>query len=106
MPPLERNLQAALLQYLKKLRQGDPTLVYRKKHGTAGGIAGDPDLYGCWRGVPFAIELKRPGEDPTELQRYHLNEWQAAGAVTGVARSRADLARILAEVAARRAPSH
>jgi hypothetical protein len=57
-------------------------LVLRKRHGTAFGIAGDPDFYGCFKGRHIEIELKRPGEEPTRLQRKRLTYWSAAGAIT------------------------
>ena len=37
-----------------------PGVVVRKRHGTAMGVAGDPDLYGSIHGRHFEIEVKRP----------------------------------------------
>lgn len=102
MPPLERSIQASVLNHLKKLRQADPTLAYRKRHGGAMGTAGDPDITGLWDGIHFEIELKAPGENPTLLQLARLAEWRQAGAVTAVVRSLDDLRQTLAEVATRR----
>jgi hypothetical protein len=82
---------------MKTLRQRDPTFLFRKKHGTRFGVAGDPDLYGAWHGVPWAIELKRPGEQPTQLQTLRLAEWSAAGAYTGVIHSMPEFHRWLGE---------
>jgi hypothetical protein len=93
--PLERHLQQTVLNHLKKLRQVDPTLVYRKRHGSGMGISGDPDIHGVWKGTAFEIELKRPGEEPTELQRARLEEWGRAGAVTAVIHSANELAALL-----------
>jgi hypothetical protein len=97
--PLERSLLATISRRLKKLQQADPTLVWRKRHGTSFGIAGDPDLYGVWGGVPWTMELKRPGEEPTALQRVRLEEWRRAGAWVGVVSSTAELEKALAEIA-------
>lgn len=78
--PLESQLQRSVERRLKDLHRTDPSFVWRKRHGSAFTTAGDPDLFGCWRGVPFEIELKRPGESPTLLQAARLSEWAAAGA--------------------------
>jgi len=51
------------------------------------GVAGDPDLYGVWRGRPFEIELKRQGQSPTPLQAFRIAEWTRAGASTFVVHS-------------------
>jgi hypothetical protein len=87
-----------VLNRLKALRQTDPTLAYRKKLGSVLGVAGDPDIYGVWAGIPFFFELKKPGANPTPLQLARLAEWKAAGAVTAVIRSLADLDEALREV--------
>lgn len=97
--PRERSLQKSVLNHLKKLREQDPTLIYRKRHGTALGVAGDPDIYGVWRGIPFEIELKRPGESPTPLQRLRLHEWAQAGACGAVIHSTHELEELLGQLA-------
>jgi hypothetical protein len=75
--------------------------MFRKRPGTAGAVAGDPDITGLWRGVHFELELKQPGANPTPLQQLRLAEWAAAGAVTAVVRSVDDLRQVLAEIATR-----
>ena len=57
-PVLEKYIVNAIMRKLKD-RRG---LVIRKRHGTAMGVAGDPDLYGTVRGRHFEIEVKRPGD--------------------------------------------
>jgi hypothetical protein len=64
-----------------------PRLVLRKRHGTVFGRAGEPDLFGSYHGRHFEIEVKRPGEEPTKLQRERLEEWAMSQAITGVAHS-------------------
>jgi hypothetical protein len=84
-PVLEKYVVARIMSALKKI----PGVVVRKRHGTAMGVAGDPDLYGTIHGRHFEIEVKRP-DDPasqlTELQTQRLLDWKLAGALTGVAR--------------------
>jgi len=79
----ESALVAGIIAALREI----PCCVVRKRHGTAWGIAGDPDLYGSINGRHFEIEVKRRGEEPTPLQQARLAEWRRAGAVTGVAHS-------------------
>jgi hypothetical protein len=93
-PVLEKYLVARIMNALKRQRGA----VVRKRHGTAMGVAGDPDLYGSVRGRHFEIEVKRPddpGSIPTELQVLRMQEWRAAGALVGIARSVEDALAIL-----------
>lgn len=89
--------KAVVLRIVTALRKV-PGIIVRKRHGTAMGVAGDPDLYGTYNGRHFEIEVKRP-YDPnsqlTELQTRRLMEWRQAGAITGVARSVDDALQIL-----------
>jgi hypothetical protein len=76
-PPkvLERTIKLAVKKRLKELGPecyshwpvqiglGDPTL----------------DCVGCYQGVYFAIETKRPGAKPTKLQWVTIENIQAAG---------------------------
>jgi hypothetical protein len=67
-----------------------PGVVVRKRHGTVMGLAGDPDLYGTFRGAHFEFEVKRPNDPAsqlTKLQEQRLGEWGRAGAIAGVVRS-------------------
>ena len=95
-PVLEKAVVARIMGELKTR----PGVVVRKRHGTAMGVAGDPDLYGTIGGRHFEIEVKRP-DDPssqlTKLQAQRLQEWKTAGAITGVARSVDDALVILGE---------
>jgi DNA-directed RNA polymerase subunit RPC12/RpoP len=91
---LEGAVVARIMADLKKR----PGVVVRKRHGTAMGVAGDPDLYGTIRGRHFEIEVKRPNDPSsqlTKLQTARLLEWNLAGAITGVARSVEDALAIL-----------
>ena len=84
--PLEASVVAKILAKLKTY----PNIVVRKRHGTAMGKAGDPDLYGILDGQHFEIEVKRPGDPSsqlTALQVVRLEEWKGGGAITGVART-------------------
>lgn len=90
MPPLESSLLRAVERRLKAVAARDPTLVWRKRFGGPMAKRGDPDLHGVWRGTPFEIELKRPGEEPSPLQTHRLAEWRRAGSHTFVVHSLAE----------------
>lgn len=93
-PVLEKAVVARIMTTLKKLTG----VVVRKRHGTAMGVAGDPDLYGTINGRHFEIEVKRPNDPSsqlTKLQTERLLEWKMAGAITGVARCVDDALAVL-----------
>jgi hypothetical protein len=86
-PVLEKAVVSRIVAALRKV----PGLVVRKRHGTVMGVAGDPDLYGSYRGKHFEIEVKRPFDSKsqlTKLQGQRQEEWRINGnAIVGVARS-------------------
>jgi len=79
----ESALVAAIVEKLR----ATPGLVVRKRHGTAWGIAGDPDLTGCCLGRHFELEVKTPAGALTRLQEARLAQWARVGAITAVVRS-------------------
>lgn len=79
----ESALVAGIIAALREI----PGCVVRKRHGTAWGFAGDPDLYGSINGRHFEIEVKRRDREPTPLQQARLAEWRKTGALVGVAHS-------------------
>ena len=87
MPRNDRPRESAIVARIMASLRQIPGCVVRKRHGTAWGVAGDPDLYGSVNGQHFEIEVKRPGENPTRLQEQRLAEWWDAGALAGVAHS-------------------
>lgn len=79
----EKSIETAIRKALEK--RG---CLVRKRHGGGyGTLAGEPDLYGCYTGLAFVIEVKRPGGKLTPLQERRLKEWRDAGAATYVAYS-------------------
>lgn len=76
--PLESSITSSILKYLN-------ALPYCMAEKIAGGSfqKGKPDIYGCWRGRMFKIEVKTPdhGNKPTPLQARHLKEWAKVGCV-------------------------
>ena len=78
----EKSIVDASLRWLRKL----PECKARKRRG---GVSnkGHPDIYGSIFGIHFEIEVKAPGNKPTKLQKVRLDEWDNAGAITGVSYS-------------------
>ena len=90
--PLEKQIVDSIVKVLRTT----PGCVVRKRHGTVFGVAGDPDLYGTINGRHFELEVKQPGNPPTELQLRRLEEWHVAGATVGVVHSVQEAKEILA----------
>lgn len=90
-PCRESSIVASIIRCLRDI----PGITIRKRHGTAWGVAGDPDLYGSLRGRHFEIEVKTQQGNLTVLQQRRLKEWAEGGALAGIARSVADARRIL-----------
>ncbi len=82
--------ESALVSAIVETLRATPGLVVRKRHGTAWGFAGDPDLTGCYLGRHFELEVKTPAGVLTRLQEARLAEWARAGAITAVVRSVSD----------------
>ena len=91
--PREAAVVTRILAWLREL----PQCRAVKNHGGAYGQAGEPDIHGSIGGRAFFIEVKRPDprSQPTELQKHVMQEWAAAGAIVGVARSLDDAKQLL-----------
>jgi hypothetical protein len=58
-----------------------------KLHGSPFMEIGTPDLFACYHGQFYAVELKVGKNQPTLIQHKRLQQWAAAGAAVGVCRS-------------------
>lgn len=56
-------------------------------HGHPFQEAGVPDLLFCWEGRFGGIEVKIPGEEPDDLQQYHIDQINLAGGIAFCAHS-------------------
>jgi hypothetical protein len=81
-PKTESKITGAIIQMIR--RRGHWA---RKVHGNAFQTAGIPDVDAVIFGRSVRIEVKRPGEVPTELQNRVLAELERAGAFVTVATS-------------------
>lgn len=77
----EQKVQNRILSYLKTLKDAGMPIFYEKRQ--AGGFAykkGIPDIYGCYAGIHFEVEVKRPGGSPSALQEKFEMIMKHAGA--------------------------
>jgi hypothetical protein len=97
MPAKSRtSTETALKRRVMQMLSAEyPGAVVRKRHGSIYSTVGDPDLYILFAGVHIECELKRPGENPTPIQVRRLDQWRAAGAVTAVIHSVADMRALM-----------
>ena len=77
---LQRRIQGAL-------RSAFPGCYVQKIHVSEFAAAGTPDLLCCIHGRFVALEVKVPGEQPTVLQEFALNNIRHAGGWAAVVSS-------------------
>ena len=82
----EKAIQADIVKHLR----ASGAWVF-KVHGGPMQLKGVPDLVGCWHGVMFALEVKKPGERLTAIQAHIIEQIKAAGGIAGRVESVADV---------------
>ena len=82
------------MNYLRSL---DRCYCYNM-HGSAWSGSGRPDIIGCYMGVMFCIEIKRPGEVPRAIQIYELGRWREAGALAWYATNLDQVKELMAHI--------
>lgn len=85
-------MQRACIEVLKRRK-----CWYTNTRTGGYGRNGVPDLIGCYRGVFFAIEVKRPmtSSKPSRAQERELLAVQKAGGIATIARSKQDVIDML-----------
>lgn len=74
------SVVSPILKFINSLPNGKAINV----HGGIYTERGTPDIIGCINGRMVAFECKRSDlEDLTEIQKWRLSEWIAAGAIVG-----------------------
>jgi hypothetical protein len=96
LKPKESQVKAAIMEWLSLQKNCfawvntstgiyDPTKkVFRRRTGT-GMINGVADILGIWRGIPLAIEVKRPGGKLSPKQKDFLERFACQGGIAIVA---------------------
>jgi len=90
--PSEAGLQARILKHLNDL----PRCWAVKFPGVL--RRGVPDVLVCYRGRFVAIEIKRPGQSPTKLQRAVIQQIQDASGIADVVCALDEVRAILLEI--------
>ena len=90
--PSEAAIQTRILRYLNGLPRSwackFPGVLRR----------GVPDVLACYRGQFLALEVKRPGQEPTALQRAVIDQIHDAGGVAEIVHDLDEVRQILLEV--------
>lgn len=63
---VEQKIQAKILGFLKSMGCYTVKVMAANRNGV-------PDILGCYKGHFIAVEVKRPGNKPTELQQAHID---------------------------------
>ena len=87
--------ESAITKSIIDLFNQIPGSWWMKKHGSAWGRRGVPDVFFVFGGRFFAFEVKQPGEQPTRLQRIEASKLRMAGAIAQVVHSANDVRSIL-----------
>jgi len=90
--PSEAALQAHTLKHLNGL----PHCWAVKFPGVL--RRGVPDVLVCYRGQFLALEIKRPGQSPTALQRAVIRQIRGAGGIADVVHALDEVRAILLEI--------
>ena len=76
---LEKTRQKQILKFLNAI----PNCIAESRTQTGYGKKGGADIFGCFNGRHFELEVKQPGAQPTKLQKEWLDRWAANGSISG-----------------------
>ena len=93
---LESSITKKILAYLNE----QPYTYALKAHGGMYGTGGQPDITCVCCGRAVMLEVKRPGEEPTERQKKRMRDWHTAGALVAVVFSVDDVKALLGKAPA------
>ena len=86
--------ETKLVDYIQQQLR-DAGAYVTKNHGGAFQPRGRPDLEVCFRGLYLAIEVKVPGNKPTTVQSFTLDEIRDAGGWAGTISSREQIDQLI-----------
>ncbi len=79
-PPLRVRSETERTKDVLDWLKAQPRTYAFKKHTSAQGEGGHPDIFACRAGRMVLVEMKKPGERPDTRQMQRLRTWQDAGA--------------------------
>lgn len=79
---------------IKSYVAGLPASFVIKWHGSSVTGAGVPDLWGAYRGVPFAVEVKAKGNAASTAQRRWVKRLRHSGYISAVVYSLDDFVKL------------
>lgn len=85
---MESKIQSKILRYLESSGFYVVKIIRANRDGV-------PDIVASVRGRFVAFEVKRPGEKPSELQKYNIDEIERAGGLAFVVESREEVEDII-----------
>ena len=88
---LEKKIQKGIMDYLETVPYTNFAKIAQGPHSKNGVV----DIVGCYLGRSVVIEVKRWTKEPTALQAQYLNDNVEAKGFSGVARSVADVVKIM-----------
>ena len=91
MSQLEGKIQSKILKKLKAAG------IYARKN-IINNKKGIPDIIVCYRGKYVALEVKRPGKEPTDLQLWNIKAIRKSGGVAEIVYGWEDVVTVLNEV--------
>jgi hypothetical protein len=92
-PIYEKTIVAGIISRLRRI----PGCWAEKTHGERFG-AQRLDITGCYKGRRFEVEVKRPGEKPTERQLATMQRWRDCGAVVACLHSVEEVEALVAQL--------
>ena len=91
----EGRITAAIKRDLDERRKRGDAIWYMKVHGSNMQKAGIPDWHVLLCGVPYYIEVKAPGKQPTPIQRLTMKRIATAGGTVAVVHSADEVRNLL-----------
>jgi hypothetical protein len=100
---MSRQPEGRLVKHIQKLVSEKGGRSFKIHGGGKGEEAvfqevGIPDLLVCYRGRFLGWEVKQPGEEPSRIQQYVLDEIEAAGGYPSVVTTVEEAAHLLTKV--------
>lgn len=92
---LEKSIQKDIVTWLTENVPGEKLI--NKIHGSPFQRAGMPDICMYWNGTSWHFEVKKPGEEPTEIQKKTIIKLRRSGNHAWVVRSVEEVTNVMTQ---------